>query len=120
MCFLIVAALPFLLKWVVDSLLTAVCVSIEPPVRWRAYRFAPSGPMSCSLHRQPHSTSGLNLYEYCCEDLGQPECDEKLYHGPRWVELAAESGELGRGGAGVVVVVQALPEGYEREQLEVG
>src|SRR5215207_11263401 len=50
--------------------LTAVCVSIEPPVRWRAYRFAPSGPMSCSLHRQPHSTSGLNLYEYRCKKFG--------------------------------------------------
>src|SRR5215207_5232934 len=53
-----------------DRVLTAVCVSIEPPVRWRAYRFAPSGPMSCSLHRQPHSTSGLNLYEYRCKKFG--------------------------------------------------
>src|SRR5215207_9335651 len=52
-------------------LLTAVCVSIEPPVRWRACRFAPSGPMSCSLHRQPHSTSGLNLYEYRCQTSQQ-------------------------------------------------
>ena len=42
----------------------------------------------------------------------QSEGDEELYHGPRGVELAAEGGELRGGWPGVVVVVQALSEGY--------
>ena len=45
------------------------------------------------------------------ENLGQPEGHQETDHGPRRIELAAEGGELRRGRAGVVVVVQTLPEG---------
>src|SRR5215203_6284563 len=41
----------------------------------------------------------------------QPEGCQEADDGPRRVELAAEGGKLGRGRAGMVVVVQALPEG---------
>jgi hypothetical protein len=45
------------------------------------------------------------------DGLREPEGDQETDNGPRRVELAAESRELGRGWAGVMVVVQALSEG---------
>ncbi len=54
------------------------------------------------------------------EDLGQPEDHQETNDGPCRIELAAERGELRRGRAGVVVVVQALAEGDERQEPEVG
>jgi hypothetical protein len=48
------------------------------------------------------------------EDLGQPEAHQETDDGPRRIELAAERGEFRRGRAGMVIVVQAFPEGDER------
>ena len=50
------------------------------------------------------------------EHLGEVELLQEPDHRPRRVELAAKGGELRRGRAGVVVVVQALPEGYKGEE----
>src|SRR5215212_229412 len=54
------------------------------------------------------------------DHLRQPEGDQETDDGPRRVELAAERGELRRCRTGVMVVVQALTEGDQSQQPEVG
>lgn len=49
----------------------------------------------------------------------QPEGYQEPDKGPDWVNLAAECRELGRGRTGVMVVVQFLPKGDEREEPEI-
>ena len=52
--------------------------------------------------------------------FGQPEGLERAYDGPRRIDLPAPQREPRRGGVLVVVIVQPLSTGEERDPLEVG